>query len=237
MTSRTPVFVTGAAILMAVCASLSHGQGASLPFSISSGGAVSLTNGSSLGPLNVGFAKVLPSGGDIIPDGFEVVQFHQDNVLVSETAVPESDLVPNDRLFVEVNGTVNTGVVIANPNSQAATITFGFQDPQIPFRGDVINQGTFTLPPNSQIARFINEAPFNSPAPYFGMMSIVSSVPVGITSLRGLTNERSEFLITPVLVGHPRPGAFASVVTQPSVVAGYIPLVAEGNGWSTDIVV
>jgi hypothetical protein len=92
------------------------------------------------------------------------------------------------------------------------------------------------MPPNSQIAQFLNEAPFNFPAPYFGLMSVQSSIPVAVTALRGLINERSEFLMTNVLEGQPAPGAFGSVVTQPRVIAGYIPRFADGGGWNTEIV-
>jgi hypothetical protein len=67
-------------------------------------------------------------------------------------------------------------------------------------------------------------------------MSVQSSIPVAINALRGLINERSEFLITNVLEGQPAPGAFGSVVTQPRVIAGYIRRFADGGGWNTEIV-
>src|SRR5262249_55686719 len=159
-------------------------------------------------------------------------QYRPGGPLISEATVPTERLVTNDTFFVEIQGNVNTGVVIANPNREPAVVSFGFQDPVIRFRGPLVGTGTFTIPPNSHIARFLNEQPFNFPGPYFGRMNVQSSVPVAITSLRGLINERSEFLMTNVLEGQPAPGAFGSVVTQQETIAGYIPRFADGGGWN-----
>src|SRR5262249_29180925 len=47
---------------------------------------------------------------------------------------------------------------------------------------------------------------------------------------------RSEFLMTNIVQGQPLPGTFGSVPVQPRVIAGYIPRFADGEGWTTEIV-
>jgi hypothetical protein len=131
---------------------------------------------------------------------------------------------------------VNTGVIIANPGPNTAVVSFGFQDPVIRARLALVGAGTIAIPPNSQIARFLNEPPFNFPAPYVGQMSVQSSVPVAVTTVHGLINERSDFLMTNILEGTPPSGGGSSVVSQPKIVAGYIPRFADGAGWNTEIV-
>src|SRR5262245_23586178 len=168
-------------------------QTSSLPYSMPTGATVTFISGEPTGPVNIGFAKVLANPGSIAPGGFALYQLHAGGILVSEATEPVSVPSTNpDSLFVETGGNVNTGIAIVNPNSQPATVSFGFQDPEIRFRGEV-NVGSFVLPPNSQITRFINEPPFSRPAPYFGLLRVSSSIPVSVTALRGVINERSEF--------------------------------------------
>jgi hypothetical protein len=185
---------------------------------------------------STGFARIQANPGSTAPDGFALFQYRPDGPLVSEATVPTEQLVTNDNFFVEIQGNVNTGIAIANPGPNTAVVSFGFQDPVIRFRGPLVGTGTFTIPPNSHIARFLNEPPFNFPGPYFGRMNVQSSAPVAITNLRGLINERSEFLMTNVLEGQPRREFFGSVVSQPETIAGYIPRFADGGGWNTEIV-
>ena len=48
--------------------------------------------------------------------------------MVSEAAVPATRLIQSGRIYAEIGGGVNTGLAIANPNNQAATISFYFTD-------------------------------------------------------------------------------------------------------------
>ena len=57
-------------------------------------------------------------------------------------------------------------------------------------------QDDFDLEANSQIAKFLDEAPFNGVLPITGTLTFSSTAPVSVIALRGFTNERSEFLMT-----------------------------------------
>jgi hypothetical protein len=229
------VLKAGSIVFVTALCLFSQSSPNSLPFTLSPGAATSFVSCGPSGPLNTGFAGVLMDAGNTAPDGFALFQFRSNSVLVSEAAVPASALSLNKELFVEVVGNVTTGVAIANPNEAAATISFDFQDPLIRFRGGGVNPGTVTIPAKSQIAGFINEPPFNNPAPYFGLMRFVSSIPVAVTSLRGLRNERSEFIMTAVNESDTSRQRGSNVLA-PQAVVGYLPLIVEGGGWTTELV-
>jgi hypothetical protein len=230
------VFFVGTILLFAMSWVLAQQTAAGpIPFSISAGGATSFITENDAGPLSMGFARILRADPfTVTPEGFSILQFRANNILISETTVPASPLSLGDALYVEVEGPVNTGVAIANPNPAAATISFLIRNagPGSP----PIANGTFTVPPNSQLARFITEPPFNSPVPHVGLLVMGSSLPVAVTALRGLTNERSEFITTTLLQGRPATGIFGNVVGQRRTVVGYIPVFADGGGWTTQVV-
>jgi hypothetical protein len=76
----------------------------------------------------VGYAKVNPDPNAQPPSGLSIVDFHQNNVLVSETGVPASGVLTSGRIYAEISSTINTGIAIANPTNQTATLTFFFSD-------------------------------------------------------------------------------------------------------------
>jgi hypothetical protein len=68
------------------------------------------------------------------------------------------------------------------------------------------------------------------------LMRVESSIPVAVAVLRGLINERSDFLMTSLIQ---RPGVFPAAgpgMVQPPTTAGYIPRFVDGGGWTTDVV-
>jgi hypothetical protein len=144
-------------------------------------------------------------------------------VLISEATVPASRPVQSGRIYAEVAGPVNTGLAIVNPNATPATVSFYFTDSN----GQNFGQGSFTLDPNTQIARFLSEAPFAGSGSIRGTLTFSSSVPVGVVAIRGFTNERGEFLITTLPVAD----------VNNSTTAGFLfPHYADGGGWTTQVV-
>jgi hypothetical protein len=170
-----------------------------------------------------GYAIVQPNSGTGTPSGVAIFGYRPNNVLVTEAGVPATPVLRTGRIYAEVAGAVNTGVAIANPNSQTANISFYFTDSN----GNNFGSGTTTIPAAGQIARFMNQAPFNVNN-IQGSFTLVSDVPVGVIALRGLTNERNEFLIStlPVL------DISAAVPSVPIT----LPHFADGGGWTTQII-
>jgi hypothetical protein len=191
------------------------------------GGSSVITDGS--GALSLGYSRIQPASGSTTPAGVAIFGFRQSGTLVTEAGVPASPLMTSARIYAEVAGAVNTGLAIANPNSTPATITFHFTD-----AGGIDFGGSSTvIEPNQQIAKFLNEAPYNglaSRTSVQGTFSLTSNVPVSVIALRGFFNERtlSEFLITTLPVTDPTASSGAGTV--------YLPHYADGAGWKTQIV-
>src|SRR5207253_4094714 len=94
-------------------------------------------------------------------------------------------------LPILTNNGVKTGIAIANPGPNTAILTFSFTD----LDGNTFGQNTLTVPAGAQIARFVDQAPFNSGL-VRATMTFDSTDPVFVTALRGLTNERSDFILS-----------------------------------------
>lgn len=191
------------------------------PFSVSLSGANHLKTGSSAAALTIAYGRLRPSPGSLNSQGVAIFSYRANGVLVSETAVPASPPLQAGRIYAENAGAVRTGIAIANPNDVDATISFYFTDKD----GASFGSGVATIPANQQIARFLDENPFNGSADARSF-TFTSSVPVGAIALRGYTNERSDFLMTTLPVAPIVPIARATVV---------LPHYAAGGGWTTEV--
>ena len=192
-------------------------------FSISDRGGTSIATTGGSGTATIAYGRIQPAFGTT-PSGLAVFGLTQGGVLVTEAAVPASALIQTGRIYAEVNGPVNTGVAIANPNSSDAAISFSFTD----LDGNNFGQGQTTIPANGQVAAFLNEAPFNGGSTVQGTFFFSASVPVSVVALRGFTNERSEFLITTLPVS-----PLSAAITGERVV---FPHFADGGGWTTQTI-
>jgi hypothetical protein len=171
----------------------------------------------------VGYASIHPDTGSATPSALAICGFHQNNVLVTEAGVPASPLVQSGRIYAEINEAVKTGLALVNPNSEPATVSFFFTD----LNGD-FGLGETTIPANRQIAAFLNQSPFNGTSFRTGTITFGSSVPIAATALRGLTNERGDFLITSLPIVN-----LDGTAPEGTVV---FPHFADGRGWKTKIV-
>jgi hypothetical protein len=173
------------------------------------------------GALTVGYARI--QAGSRLPSGLAVFGFRPRGVLVSEATVPASPLISSGRIYAEVDGPVNTGVAAANPNTQPVSLSFFFTDEN----GTNSPTGTVVIPAGGQIAAFLNENPFNGGGAIRGTWTFNATALVSVIALRGLTNERSEFLMTTLPVAE-LDSAGTDVLT--------IPHFADGGGWRTQVI-
>ncbi len=189
------------------------------------GGVSRITDGA--GQLATGYGRILANSGTT-PSGIGIFGLRQNGILVTEAGVPDSPLISSGMTYAEISANllVNTGLAIANPNSTAATINYVIRDTT----GATIKTGSTNIPPNQQIAGFLDQAPYSVPPGKQGTFSFTSSVPVSVIALRGFYNERtpSEFLITTLPVIDLAAGSNSG--TQ------VIPHFAAGGGWTTQIV-
>ena len=193
-------------------------------FSIPNLGGWSTTSNGTGESVRVGYGRIRAEAGSTTPSGIAIFQFRDsEGVLISEAGVPASEPVREGRIFAEVNGPVNTGLAIANPNDVPATIQFYFTDTS----GTRFADGSVELGAHQQTAKFLDQEPFNSGSSVLGTFTFTSSVPVAVVALRGFTNEAGEFLMTTL------PVAPLSSTSSDTV---YFPHFADGNGWATQLI-
>ena len=193
-----------------------------LPFSfVNQGGVSDITAGYS-GPVQTGYARIQPTGGNTTPAGVAIFGFRQGGVLVTEAGVLAAPLVRAGRVFGEIGGGINTGLALANPNNQAAAISYYFTNSD----GDNFGAGSTLVAASSQTAVFLDQAPYNGGSSVLGTFTFSSTLPVSVVALRGLYNERNEFLLTTL------PIAELSSATGERVITHF----ADGGGWATQVV-
>lgn len=198
------------------------GPATSTTFSVANrGAAIFDTQGGSGSPM-VGYARVQTSSGST-PSAYLTFQNRLNGILVGQASVGATTPTTSGRIYTEVGGGVDTGVAIANPNSSPVTVTFYFTDAA----GANSPAGTFPIGANSQMSAFVTQAPFNGGASLSGTMTFTSSLPIAVIALRGLLNERGEFLMTTLPV--------TSLSASPSTTQ-YMPHFADGDGWKTQVV-
>ncbi len=193
-----------------------------VPFSMTDRGTESvITQGTSSDSIKVGYARVTDASGNA-PSGLAIFGYRQSGVLISEAGVPASGTLTQGRIYGETNSSVRSGLAIANPNAEPAVVSFTFRNES----GDTVSTNSATIDANGQIAAFLNEAPFNGPSSFSGSFTFTSSKPVAVIALRGVVNERSDFLLTTL----PVVDLSASATSGPAPV---FPHFADGGGWTT----
>jgi hypothetical protein len=191
------------------------------------GGSSVITNGSGT-TAQSGYARIQPNAGATTPAGVAIFGYRPSNVLLSETSVPATARVTAATIYAEVSSTsgttLNTGLAIANPNSSPANINFFYTDAT----GTRVGTGSLQVLANQQTVGFLNSPPFNVPGTTFqGTFSFTSDQPVGVLALRGLLNERNEFLMSTLpVIDTTQPPNSGTIV---------IPDFADGSGWTTNI--
>jgi hypothetical protein len=203
-----------------------------ISFNIRNLGATSLMFGGASGTVGIGHATIQVDPGMATPAGVAifglretgVLGFGDTGVLVTEAGVPATPLMQTGRVYVELNRSIDTGLAITNPGAQDAVVNFSFTDAN----GGTFGSGTTTIPAGQQIAKFLNETPFNGGNLIQGTFTFSSSVPVTVIALRSLVNERGDFLITTLPVVDLSSSVGSSVVLLPQF--------ANGGGWVTSVV-
>jgi hypothetical protein len=199
------------------------GEGSAISYAVPIRGGFSAATQGKGSSISVGYGRIQQTSGGPLPSGFAIFGFRQNNVLVSEAAVPATAPITSGRIYAEVGGAVNTGIAIANPNNSTVTVTYYFTDRN----GQNSNEGSLIIVPNGQVSAFLNEAPFTGGSSIFGTLTFTATQPVAVIALRGLTNERGEFLITTLPVSDiSLPAGTTQVV---------LPHYADGGGWVTQI--
>src|SRR5262249_50314682 len=160
------------------------GEGGAIAFAVPTRGGFSATSPGVAPSTSVGYARIQVTGGGPAPSGLAIFGFRQNNILVSEAAVPASPAFTTGRIYAEVSGSVKTGFAIGHPNPNSTNVNYNSTD----LNGQDFGSGTLTIPASGQIANFLDQAPFHGSAPISGSFTFSASQPVAVVALRGLTN-------------------------------------------------
>jgi hypothetical protein len=199
-------------------------QVSSRPFTVVDRSSISqVTVGAPDAEVKTGYARIHASTGSQAPSGVAIFGRREAGVLVGETSVHAVSPLRAGRIFAEVGNGVNTGIAVANPNAADANISYYFTAGD----GTTYGAGTLILPGNSQLSRFLDQAPFNGGSTIQGTFSFNSTVPVAIIALQSLINERGEFLMTALPVAD---------TSNPLTGTVMFPYFADGGGWNTRLV-
>src|SRR6266850_915978 len=196
-------------------------------FNFSASGGVSIRTDGRGSPAVAGHARLQGGAGAPLA-ALALLAYRPGGILVSEAAVSAAPTLQSGRFYVEIGGNVNTGLAIANPGSQAATVNYFLSGSS----GTAIHSGSVVVPANGQIAAFVDQptfytrGPFSAPITDARSMTFTSSGPVAAFAIRGRTNERSEFLVSPLPI---------SDISVSTTEIAYIPDFADGGGWSTQV--
>jgi hypothetical protein len=221
---RKGVLMTCAAL---VVATTTHAYAqittSSVPFTTANRGAATIETIGGTDPVVLGYARVEPVASTT-PTAVALIDYRQNDVLVSEAGIPGVLPILSGRTYAEIGTVINTGLAFVNPGETAVDVSFYFTTQA----GRDVSQGTFRLNARAQIARFLNEAPFNM-TPFTGSFTFTATAPVAVTAVRTLVNERSEFLLTPEVVA-----ALPSAISAGTLVVAHF---ADGGGWKTEMMV
>jgi len=175
-----------------------HAQ-SSVQYNIADGGALYISTDSPA-DLTVGYARGQSSAS--APSWMTIFDHHSQLALEAELSFPPTALITSGRIYAEAvlppnSSYVNTGIAIANPNSQSVTVDFYFTDSD----GTNFRQGSLTIPANNQFAAFISEDPFRVGRNVFqGTFTFTSTAPVSALAVRGTKNGPGEFMMAALSV-------------------------------------
>jgi hypothetical protein len=198
----------------------------SFRYSILQGGAFRFqTDGSPLG-TRTGWVKVTPDSSQSAPVGAGIFSFVLGSTLVAESGIPSTNPTTHALVYVDLSQGHNTGLAIANTGAAAADITFqAYRDDGLTEAGVV--KGPLRLAAGGHDARFADEFILNLPDEFVGVLDISSPVPFAALTVRTLTNERGDFLMTTFPVADLKRDAPSPIV---------FPQIADGGGNTTQFI-
>ncbi len=189
-------------------------------FAVGARGAFSMsTTGAPARPVS-GYAVISPDDGPA-PGGMAILQLRQKGVAVSENSFQAVPARTAWWTYAENRENVRTGLALVNPNAQPTDVNVGLvtDSSQIAYR-------SISLQAGAQLVAFLDQSPFDFGSSFVGALRVTSGLPVAVSAIRGLSNERSEFLVTTLPAFEPTlsngPGSF--------------PHFCAGEGWTMEIV-
>jgi hypothetical protein len=195
-------------------------------YSIEPGGVFRLQTDGSTDITNAGWVQVIPDAGTHSPVGSGVFGYNPADVLLSESGIPSATATTHARIFVDLSGNHNTGLAIANTSGSSSNLTFAaFEKDGVTEVG--VGKKPFPLNANCYTAAFADGFVTGLPKGFAGVLDISATLPFAALTLRSLTNENGDFLMTTFPVADSNQDAPAPIV---------FPHIANGGGYTMQFI-
>jgi photosystem II stability/assembly factor-like uncharacterized protein len=201
-------------------------RNSSFRYTIPPGGAFIFRTDGSPSDLGTGWVRLVPDLFNSIPVASGVLSYNPGSILISESGIPAVTGTQHARVYVDLTGGHNTGLAIANLATTGAGISINaFQTDGITAAG--ISKGPILLPAYGYNAAFADQLITELPDGFTGILDITSPTPFAALTLRGLVNERDDFLMTTFPV--------ADAGQEPSSPIVF-PQITDGGGYATQFI-
>lgn len=198
----------------------------SFKYSIPSGGACRFQTDGFPTTTKVGWVQLTPDVGTSTPVGTGMFGYNPGNVLVTESGVPAAASTTHARVYVDLSGGYNSGLAIANLSKSSASVSIrAFQSDGT--TGIGTSQGPLPLPANGHTAKFAGEFVAGLPAGFTGVLDISSETPFAALTMRSLSNERGNSLLTTFPIADLNHSAPSPIL---------FPQLADGGGYVTQFI-
>jgi len=191
------------------------------PFAMNVGSAVTTPGGGALQITGWASADLANPNGRL--NGLQLLQYRQLGITQSETGVIAPSPRTSGTFFAEASDKIRSFIAIANPNAVDVSLTIFLTDDV----GTSTDPVTITVGANGQYSSFLTDAPISLPTGNGRAINFTASLPVMVTALRFLTNERSNSVISSIPI--------ADSMTSGSTI-GVIPHFTDGVGWKTQVI-
>jgi hypothetical protein len=176
--------------------------------------------------INTGWVRLIPALSNSTPVASGIFGLNPTDVLISKSGIPSAESTTHARIYVDLSGGHNTGLAIANTAGNSSDIRL------MAFESNGITSVESSADPlqlsgNGHVAKFADQFISGLPAGFTGVLDISSSTPFAALTLRFLSNERNDFLMTAFPIADANQSAPSPIV---------FPQIADGGGYVTQFI-
>jgi hypothetical protein len=195
-------------------------------YGIPAGGVFIFQSDGSPSSVKIGSVQLTPDTGMNSPVGAGVFRYSPGGIVVTESGIPAAAPTTHARIYIDKSGGHDTGLAIAAPTGAGLNVTVMayLSDGRTPIGG---GPQQVVLNANGHKAAFVAELIDGLPAGLTGVLDIFSSTPFVALTIRSLTNERGDFLLTTFPIADATRAAPAPIL---------FPQIADGGGYSTQFI-
>jgi hypothetical protein len=205
---------------------LDSGSSSSLAYSIPPGGISVFQTDGLPSAVQVGSVQLTPDSGSTLPVAAGIFGYTQNGVLVTESGIASATPTTHARVFIDTAGGHDSGLAIAAIDSTPVSVTLrAYQSDGITATSD--GDAILNLPGNGHEAGFLWQWISGLPANFQGVLDLSAVTPFAALTLRSLTNERGDFMLTTFPVADMTRAAPSPLI---------FPHLADGGGYRTEFI-